>query len=91
MITKTVCRVFGLSIEKEHDDALEWLADMCPIVASRWSGTIATTVMSAGAINNKKTGITESPASLSPTTFHRAQVGALIQKIYELIPHLPKV
>ena len=37
-------------------------AAMFPTVGSRWSGTMATTVMSAGAIGNKKTGIMKSPA-----------------------------
>jgi len=64
-------------------------AAMCPTVGSRWCAIMATTVMSAGAIGNKKTVITKSPALLEPdetSPAKRKEWARLIQKIYEVDP-----
>ena len=79
------------SRETKTFDVLEWLAAMCsvcPTVGSRWSGTMAGTVMSAGAIGKKKTdtaipGIIEADET-SPAK--RKAWARLIQKIYEVDP-----
>ena len=51
--------------------ALEWLAAMFPTGGSRWSGTMAGLVMSAGAIGKRKKLILQSPLLLKLTRPHR--------------------